>query len=91
MQFAYAAFHNSCIRKLTEMANISQVKNVSTVSGDLAFLRLDAKKNIKNYIEEQIHFEPEKDIVALEGIKTRAGRYQTAQRKIYVNNLRQYR
>ena len=55
------------------------------------FLRLYAKKNIKNYIEEQMHFEPEKDIVALEGIKTRAGRYQTAQRKTYVNNLRQYR
>jgi hypothetical protein len=73
MQFVYAAFQNSCIRKLTEMANISQVKNVSTVSEDLAFLRLDAKKNIKNYIEEQIHFEPEKDIVTLEGIKKRAG------------------
>ena len=39
----------------------------------LAFLRLDAKKNSKNYIDEQIPFEPEKDIVALEGIKKRAG------------------
>ena len=37
------------------------------------FLRLDAKKNSKNYIDEQIPFEPEKDIVALEGIKKRAG------------------
>ena len=90
MQFAYAAFQSSYMHNLTEIANISQIKNVSTVSGDLAFLRLYAKKNIKKYIEEQIHFEPEKDIVALEGIKTRAGRYQTAQRKTYVNNLRRY-
>ena len=37
------------------------------------FLRLDAKKNSKNYIDEQILFEPEKDMVTLEGIKTRAG------------------
>lgn len=37
------------------------------------FLRLDAKKNSKNYIDEQIPFEPEKDIVTLKGIKKRAG------------------
>lgn len=37
------------------------------------FLRLDAKKNSKNYIDEQIPFEPEKDIVTLEGIKRRDG------------------
>jgi hypothetical protein len=37
------------------------------------FLRLDAKKNSKNYIDEQIPFEPEKVIVTLEGIKKRAG------------------
>jgi hypothetical protein len=86
MQFAYAAFQSSYIHNLTEIANISQIKNVSTVTGDLAFLRLDAKKNIKNYIDEKIAFEHEKDIVALEGIKKRAGKYQTAQTKTNVNN-----
>jgi hypothetical protein len=73
MQFAYAAFHNSDIRKLTEIPNISQVKSVSNVDGDIVFLRLDAKKSSKNYIDEQIPFEPEKDIVTSEGIKKRAG------------------
>ena len=60
MQFAYAAFHSSCIRNLTEIASISPVRIVSTVSRDLAFLRLDTKKNIKNYILERIPFEPER-------------------------------
>lgn len=91
MHFAHAAFHSSTIHKLTEIANISQAKSVSIVGGDIVFLRLDAKKNSKNYIDEQITFEPEKDIVTLEGIKKRAGRYQTAQRKTYVNNLRRCR
>jgi hypothetical protein len=76
LQFVYAAFHSSCIRNLTERANISQVKNVSTVSGDLAFLRLDAKKNIKNYIDEQIPFEHEKDTVALEDRKDLRTRHE---------------
>ncbi|MGB7956432.1 MAG: hypothetical protein WCF23_20860 [Candidatus Nitrosopolaris sp.] len=58
---------------MTEIANISQVKSVSNVGGDIVFLRLDVRKNSKNYIDEQIPFEPEKDIVALEGIKKRAG------------------
>ena len=47
MQFAYAAFHSSCIRNLTEIANISPVWIVSTVSRDLAFLRLDVRKILK--------------------------------------------
>lgn len=34
MHFAHAAFHNSTIHKLTEIANISQVKSVSNVGGD---------------------------------------------------------
>ena len=58
---------------MTEIANISQIKSVSNVGGNIVFLRLDAKKNSKNYIDEQIPFEPEKDIVALEGIKKRDG------------------
>jgi hypothetical protein len=58
---------------LTEIPNISQVKSLSNVGGDIVFLRLDAKKSSKNYIDEQIPFEPEKDIVALEGIKKRDG------------------
>jgi hypothetical protein len=66
MHFAHAAFHSSTIHKLTVIANISQVKSVSNVGGDIVFLRLDAKKNSKNYIDEQIPF-------ALEGIKKRAG------------------
>ena len=60
MHFAHAAFHNSCIRKLTEMANISQVKSVSNVGGNIVFLRLDAKKNSKNYIDEQYLLNPKK-------------------------------
>jgi hypothetical protein len=58
---------------LTEIPNISQVKSLSNVGGDIVFLRLDAKKSSKNYIDEQIPFEPEKDIVASEGIKKRDG------------------
>ncbi|MFZ0896973.1 MAG: hypothetical protein WBE34_04075 [Candidatus Nitrosopolaris sp.] len=58
---------------MTEIPNISQVKSLSNVGGDIVFLRLDAKKSSKNYIDEQIPFEPEKDIVALEGIKKRDG------------------
>jgi hypothetical protein len=34
MQFAYAACHSSYICNLTAIANISQVKNVATVSED---------------------------------------------------------